>query len=80
MWLCILAFLLALISDWIWTRYFLAISKNAPFWAANYSIGIVLCGLFASWLLIDKAWLALVSYIIGGYIGTYLAVRYGEKK
>ncbi len=79
MWLCVWAFILAFIVDAIWIWYYRAISDNKPFVAANFSILIVICSLFGSWLLIDKEYAALVTYIIGGYIGTYLAVRYGNK-
>lgn len=79
MWLAILAFFGAIIIDYVWVCYYQSIGNGQAFKAANYSILIVIFGLFGSWLLIDKEWAALAAYIVGGYIGTYLAVRIGNK-
>jgi uncharacterized membrane protein len=79
MWLCILSFFLAIAIDIVWVVYYKAINNGQAFIAAWLSVAIVICGLFGSWLLIDKEWAALAAYIVGGFIGTYLAVRIGNK-
>ncbi len=76
----LLGFLAGVGTDFIWAKYVHAIAKHSAFAAANWSIAIHLCSLFATVLLIDKAYLAIFAYLVGGYIGTYFAVRLGSVK
>lgn len=75
----LLGFLAGVGTDFIWAKYVHAIAKHRAFAAANWSIAIHLCSLFATILLIDKAYLAIAAYLIGGYIGTFFAVKFGSK-
>lgn len=76
----LLGFLSGIGTDFIWSKYVKAISAHKAFAAANWSIAIHLCSLVATILLIDKAYLAIAAYLVGGYIGTYFAVRLGSVK
>lgn len=76
----LVAFVVGLITDWVWTKYFRSVSLHNAFSAANWSLGIYLCGVFATYLLVDKEYVAMAGYMIGGYIGTYFAVKHGEPK
>jgi len=72
-----IAFIVGLITDWVWAKYFRNVAKHNAFAAANWSVAIYLCGVFATYLLVDKEYAAMVSYMIGGYLGTYFAVKHG---
>lgn len=74
----LLGFLAGVGTDFIWAKYVHAISKHKAFAAANWSIAIHLCSLFATVLLIDKAYMAIIAYLVGGYIGTFCAVKWGK--
>ena len=76
----LLGFLAGIGTDFIWAKYVKCIANHHAFAAANWSIAIHLCSLVATVLLIDKAYMAIIAYLIGGYIGTYFAVRLGKIK
>lgn len=71
-------FIAGLLTDMFWSFYVSKISEGKAFASANWSIAIHLCSLVATVLLIDKAYMAIIAYLIGGYIGTYFAVRFGS--
>jgi hypothetical protein len=75
-----IAFIVGLITDWVWTKYFRSVAEHKAFVAANWSIAIYLCGVFATYLLVDKEYFAMAAYLFGGYIGTYFAIKHGEPK
>jgi hypothetical protein len=72
--LIIISFIIGLVTDITWTKYTTHISKGNKFYAANWSLAIYLCGVYATYLLIDKEYVSMIAYMIGGYIGTYYAV------
>ena len=74
------AFLMGLITDWVWTKYFKTVAQHRALAAANWSLGIYLCSLFATTLLIDKQYDGIIAYMVGGWIGTFFAVKHGEPK
>lgn len=76
----VFAFIIGIATDWLWTKYVYSISQKNAFWAANWSLAIHLCSLFATYLLIDKEYIAVIFYLIGGYAGTYLAILYSGVK
>lgn len=76
----LIAFVVGLVTDWVWTFYFKSVARHAAFQAANWSVGIYLCNVFGTYLLVDKEYIAMAAYILGGFLGTYFAVKYGENK
>jgi hypothetical protein len=56
------------------------IAASKAFAAANWSIATYFCGVFATYLIIDKDYAAIIAYVIGGYFGTYYAVIQGSNK
>lgn len=79
MWI-IIAFTVGFITDIVWARYFRTVADHKAVSAANWSVAIYLCGVYATYLLIDKEYMAMLAFACGGYLGTYLTVRYGENK
>jgi xanthine/uracil permease len=75
----LIGFLAGMGTDFIWAKYVDTIAQKRAFAAANWSIAIHVCSLVATVLLIDKAYLAIAAYLIGGYIGTFCAVTWGKK-
>lgn len=76
----LIAFIVGLATDLFWTKCVHNVAEKNALWAANWSIMIHVCGLFATYLLIDKDYIAIVAYIVGGYLGTFLTVKYGSKR
>jgi hypothetical protein len=78
MWLILLtigSFFLGLATDWIWTRWMQNVAANNPIVAANWSVLVYVVGLMYTMLIIGHAWVPIAFYLVGGWIGTYLAVR-----
>ena len=73
----ILAFIVGFITDIVWTRYGINVAKRHALSAANWSVGIYLCGIFATFLLVDKEYFAMFAYAVGGWLGTFFAVKHG---
>lgn len=74
----ILAFIMGFLTDIVWTRYSANVSKSNAVYAANWSVLIYLFGVYATYLLIDKEYIPMVAFAIGGWIGTYFAVIWGK--
>lgn len=73
----IIGFIIGLLTDWIWTRCIKNVSAHNPFWAANWSVGIYMCGIVSTMLIVEKDIGGILAYLVGGYVGTYLGVKYG---
>lgn len=69
------AFLLGLATDWIWTKWMQNVSAKQAVWAANWSVLVYIVGLMYTMLIIQQAWIPIVAYLVGGWIGTYFAVK-----
>lgn len=64
------------LADSLWTAYITAVSDRLAMVAGWYSAGIILCGAFVTLsYLKDRRFL--VSAALGGFLGTYLMVRFG---
>jgi hypothetical protein len=68
------AFVVGLISDYFWARSIRAVQARHPLGAANWSTLLCLCGILSTELVIERQIAALIGFITGGYIGTYLGV------
>jgi hypothetical protein len=73
--LILIAFLCGLSLDLVWAACVGAVQSRRPLLAANLSILIYLCTLVSTVLIVDKEIIACVAYALGGWAGTYLAVR-----
>lgn len=73
------AFFVGLLTDWVWTKCIKCVQDHQAIWAANWSAGIYLCGVFSTLIIIEKNPWMILAYIIGGYIGTYVGVKHHNK-
>lgn len=73
--LCIGSLFLGLITDWIWTRWMQNVAEKQAIPAANWSVGVYIVGLMYTMLIINQHWTPIIFYLIGGWIGTYFAVK-----
>lgn len=73
-------FSLSLFVDVCWTRYNLAVANPfpQPVRAGLWSSAIILCGSISTWIWLDNRW-TLAASMIGGFIGTWWAVRTAAK-
>jgi len=68
------AFLCGFAMDIMWTLCINAVTCKKPVSAANYSALLYLCTVVSTVLIVEKCFTAVVAYIIGGWLGTYLVV------
>ena len=73
--LILLAFLCGLSLDLVWTRCVNDVQAKRPISAANMSVLIYICTLVSTVLIVEQCALACAAYALGGWIGTYVAVR-----
>lgn len=73
--LCVGAFILGLATDWIWTKWMQNVSLGNRVYAANWSVLVYIVGMMYTMLIIGNAWVPIIFYLIGGWIGTYFAVK-----
>jgi len=74
------AFLCGFAMDLVWTLAIDAIQMRRPIMAANMSALIYLCTVVSTVLIVEKAASAVVAYIIGGWVGTYVIVRWRTRQ
>ncbi len=70
---CVL-FCLGFGTDFAWAKWTVASNKHRPFIAANWSMVLFTSGLAYTLCVVDREWGLVVSYLVGGYIGTVIAV------
>ena len=64
------------LADGLWSAYIAAVAAHRPALAALLSVGIILCGAFVTVAYVrDRR--QLLPAAVGGFVGTYLSVRYG---
>jgi len=80
-WLAVvaLAFICGFIMDLIWAMCIAAVTQRRPITAANLSALLYLCTIVSTVLIVEKCFMAVAAYIIGGWLGTYLVVRHRGK-
>jgi len=71
----LIAVLCGFMLDVVWGRAIIAVQERKAVLAANLSVMIYLCGVFATVLVVQKAVVACCAYALGGWLGTYLVVR-----
>lgn len=71
----IFAFLCGFLMDIVWTLCVDAVTCRKPLTAANFSALLYLCTIVSTVLIVEKCITAVVAYIIGGWLGTYVVVK-----
>ncbi len=75
----VLSFIVGLVSDFIWAKAIRSVNGRYPFYAANWSTMLYMCGLLSTELVVERKFVAIVAFIIGGYLGTLLGVWKRER-
>jgi hypothetical protein len=73
--LILLAFVCGFSLDVVWTRCVNDIQAKRAISAANMSVLIYLCTLVSTVLIVERCVLACAAYALGGWVGTYVAVK-----
>jgi len=68
-----LAFLCGFVMDFVWTMCVDAVTCKRPVAAANMSAVLYLCTIVSTVLIVEKCFAAVAAYVVGGWIGTYIA-------
>jgi len=68
------AFLCGFAMDLVWTLGVDAVQMRRRIQAANMSALMYICTIISTVLIVEKCFLAVVAYIIGGWLGTYVIV------
>lgn len=77
--LAIIGFVVGFLTDLAWTCWMKAIAAHRPIVSANWSIIVYIFSFIATWLVVEKNFVAIIMYLIGGYIGTILGVYLSKK-
>lgn len=70
-----LAFVCGFLMDVIWTLCVDAVTCKRPVTAANLSAALYLCTIVSTVLIVEKCFVAVAAYVVGGWIGTYIVVK-----
>ncbi|MEN6367632.1 MAG: hypothetical protein ABFC88_12530 [Thermoguttaceae bacterium] len=79
MWLAVLALICGFFMDVLWTLCVDAVTAKKPAVAAHFSVALYICTFVSTVLIVEKCFVAVAAYIVGGWIGTYLTVRWRMK-
>lgn len=71
----LLAFAFGFTMDIVWTLCVDAVTQRQPVKAANFSAALYLCTIVSTVLIVEKCFIAVAAYIIGGWLGTYIVVK-----
>lgn len=71
-----IAFVCGFGMDVVWTLCVDAVQIRRPITAANLSALLYVLQIVSTILIVEKCFVAVAAYILGGWIGTYLVVRY----
>lgn len=72
----ILAFICGFAMDLVWTLCVDAVTQRKPLLAANMSALLYICTIVSTILIVDKYYVAVAAYILGGWLGMYLVVTH----
>ena len=72
------AFCTGFALDFFWAWYVGAIQSKKPLLAANLSALLYLCSAVSTILIVAKCIPAVSAYIVGGWIGTYVVVKWSK--
>ena len=75
-WLIIVAFAFfcGFLMDIVWTLCVNAVICKRPLSAANLSALLYLCTIVSTVLIVEKCFTAVATYVVGGWLGTYIVV------
>jgi len=68
------AFISGFVMDLVWTLCITAVTQRRPFAAANFSAVLYVCTIVSTVLIVERCFIAVAAYIVGGWLGTYLIV------
>ena len=74
----LLAFLCGFVLSLVWARCVDAITQKRAFSAANLGVLLYLCSSVSTVLIVEKCFIPILAYVIGDWVGTYIAVRKGR--
>lgn len=77
-WPFVAVFCLTFASEWAWAKYNIASAARKPMPSAIWSTMIVAVGTLSVQVWIVNHW-TLVSSLLASFIGTYYAVKQGDK-
>jgi|WetSurMetagenome_2_1015567.scaffolds.fasta_scaffold680294_2 hypothetical protein len=80
LWTLLLAFLCGFLMDLVWTKCVAAVALKQPLHAANLSVLCYGCVCMSTNLIVDQNWLAVSSFAIGNWVGTYIAIKWWVTK
>jgi len=78
-WMMLVSFILAVLTDAVWTKWSNAIKIHHAVYAANWSSLIYLFGIVYTLVVMEKDLLQIIAYVVGAWVGTYLAVWHNRK-
>jgi len=68
-------FLAGVGTDYAWAKWTQASNQHKPYVAANWTLAIFIFGLIYTLTIVDRQWHLIASYLLGGWIGTVIAVK-----
>ena len=77
--LILIAFICGFIMDVTWARCVSAVANRHPMMAANFSVAIYVCSLVSTIFIVEQNIYAIVSFVLGNWIGTYITVKWWTK-
>ena len=76
----IVAFLVGFITDVVWAVWAHSVNDKKPIKAANFSVLIYIFGMCYTLLIIDKNLMPILGYMLGGWLGTFLTIKYHKNE
>ena len=74
-WLPLLAFGIGIFADIAWTRWTLASNRCQRITAAHWTVATILCSYLTAWFVRESDWSSAAGFALGGWLGTFLAVK-----
>jgi DNA-directed RNA polymerase subunit N (RpoN/RPB10) len=74
----LLAFSCGFMLSLVWARCISSITEKRAFTAANFGVLLYLCSAASTVLIVEKQFIPILAYVIGDWVGTYIAVRKGR--
>ena len=74
----IIACLVGFFTDMVWAVWANSVGEKRPIKAANFSVLIYLFGMCYTLFIIDKNLIPILGYVVGGWLGTFLTIRYNK--
>ena len=71
-----IAFLCGFFMDFLWAKTVAAVSHRRPAFAAHLSVLLYACSFVSTILIVDQNIPAIISFVAGNWIGTYVAIKW----